>query len=153
MEKRKTNLEKKYLMFGMKKRKRHSFKNIFKQRFIEAIKNSEYREYEPQYIDHSLDGIPLLPEGQTNPMISNELLFQLPQHLRRWSYWSIIDLKLYFEEEPDSPNNSLSNVSRESEKPLDVFNLNEKRKAKLKAIALNEVKEQREDEDKEEEKS
>jgi len=137
-------------MFGMKKQKRYSFKDTFKKKLQESIKNEEYRgDTPPVYVDHSLDGIPLLHNGQRNVSISTQILHQLPLHLQRFSYWSVIDLEKYFEEPPEeietieSPDNPLSRVSRESEKPLDVFEINENMKNKIKSIVLGELSNQK----------
>lgn len=130
-------------------------KKIFAVKLAESIRSNEIRHEDSEYVDHRYDNVPFLPKGEFNSSIPIEFLSKLPLYLQRC--WNRIDFEKYFEEPPEevetveSPDNPLSRVSRESEKPLDVFKLNEDRKNQLKAIALGEVKKQREEEKEEDE--
>lgn len=120
-------------MFSRKKSKKSSLRHSFKERLAESIKSEIMDEdHHTEYVDHSLDGIPLLPNGQTNSSISNELLYKLPLHLQRFSYWSIIDLEKYFkpEEEPETRIETISKT------PVNVLMLSNEKKLQLKATAL-----------------
>jgi len=131
-------------MFRRRKQKRYSLINTFHKRVMESVKSEMFDESEPVIVDHRYDNVPFLPRGQFNSSIPTKLLNQLPLYLQRC--WERIDLNEYFAEPPketESPDNPLSRVSRESERPLDVFELNEDRKNKIKAITFGEVKQQR----------
>lgn len=134
-------------------------KKIFAVKLAESIKSNEIRQENPEYVDHRYDDVLFLPKGEFNSSIPVEFLVRLPLYLQRC--WNRIDLEKYFEELPkevetvESPDNPLSRVSRESEIPIDVFKiLSDRRKDKLRAIALGEIKEQqKEDEENEEEEN
>jgi len=127
-------------MFGRKKQKKYSMANSFKKDFIQSLKNDELREdNSPEYVDHSLDGIPLLPKGQWNTTISNNQLYQLPLHLQRFSYWSIIDLEKYFAETPEEVETRIEAISKI---PVNVLLLSHEKKLQVKATVLGLAREE-----------
>ena len=100
-----------------------------------------------------LENIPWLEDGLTNDYgIEVEIINTLPLRARR--HWRHVDFDAWYKlngwgepEPPESPDNPLSNTLRESEKPVDVVELSEERKTKLKAIALGEITDQKKESD------
>ncbi|WP_299290520.1 hypothetical protein [Nitrosopumilus sp.] len=90
-------------------------------------------------------GMPVREDGLLNYSCDPEIIEQLPRSWRK--YWSYIDFDIVFEpEEPESPDNPLSNTLRESEKEVSILDLNKDRKTKLTAIALEELSDQEKEE-------
>ena len=104
-----------------------------------------------------LQDVPFLPPGVFNdPEVSVEFLNTLPLRLRR--HWMRIDFEKYEkmiapetpeeEKEPETPqepsdDNYLWQVEKNARTDVDVKELSQERKAKVKMIALAELEEQR----------
>ena len=88
-------------------------------------------------------------DSRKNFSVTQEYLQALPMDWRR--HWPYLDWEKVFPpeepEEPISPDNPLSRVSRISETYQDLFKLNDEARARIKAIALSELKKSSEDEE------
>ncbi len=123
-------------MFGMKprpKRPNHIFNKIIKDIDDDMARDNTFER--PQNDVYSF----YYTDGRINASVPQDYLLALPLHYRR--HWMYLDWDLVFPpEEPESPDNVLSIVSRESEVYQDLFKLNQEKKDKLKSIAFGELK-------------
>lgn len=82
-------------------------------------------------------------DGSINTRIPQEYLLSIPVSWRRYAYrldWNKVFPPEQTSIEPESPDNPLSRVSRESEVYQDLFKLNQEKKDKIRAIVLGELK-------------
>ena len=113
-----------------RRKKKVSLEKSFRKRVRDSeIYNLSHREQTQTEPDEYWYQVPFLPRGQTNASIDQELLLQLPQHLRR--HWRNLDLeKLFAEDEKES------DIETVAKTPVNTLLLSQEKKLQLKAIAL-----------------
>ena len=115
-------------MFGRKK-KVSMTKSFMKRVRDSEIYNLSHKDEQKGEPDEYWYQIPFLPRGVTNPSIDQELLLQLPQHLRK--IWYRLDLEKLFAEDEEE-----SDIETKANSEVNTLMLSKEKKLQLKAIAL-----------------